>query len=104
MNTSIDEVESPAVEITASNETEEYEEDDEFEDDEDFDDDLDDSEDDLYDLMDEVDPEDVLYLELNEGAADVLIRMDAFLPNPIAVRGDEDEILKLEKALCRKVR
>ncbi len=63
-----------------------------------------DSEDDLYDLMDEVDPEDVLYLELNEGAADVLIRMDAFLPNPIAVRGDEDEIVKLEKALCRKVR
>jgi len=63
-----------------------------------------DSEDDLYDLMDEADPEDVLYLELNEGAADVLIRMDAFLPNPIAVRGDEDEIVKLEQALCRKVR
>lgn len=63
-----------------------------------------DSEDDLYDLMDEVDPEDVLYLELNEGAADMLIRMDAFLPNPIAVRGNEDEIVKLEKALCRKVR
>ncbi len=63
-----------------------------------------DSEDDLYDLMDEVEPEDVLYLELNEGAADVLIRMDAFLPNPIAVRGDETEIEMLEKTLCRKVR
>lgn len=62
------------------------------------------SEDDLYDLMDEVDPEDVLYLELNEGAADVLIRMDAFLPNPIAVRGDEAEIVKIEETLCRKVR
>lgn len=63
-----------------------------------------DSEDDLYDLMDEVDPEDVLYLELGEGAADVLIRMDAFLPNPIAVRGDEEEIEKVENNLCRKVR
>ena len=63
-----------------------------------------DSEDDLYDLMDEVDPEDVLYLELGEGAADVLIRMDAFLPNPIAVCGDEAEIEKIEKELCRKVR
>lgn len=63
-----------------------------------------DSEDDLYDLMDECDPEDVLYLELNEGAADVLIRMDAFIPNPIAVRGEEEEIKKIEKALCRKVR
>lgn len=63
-----------------------------------------DSEDDLYDLMDEVDPEDILYLELGEGAADVLIRMDAFLPNPIAVCGDEAEIVKLEQTLCRKVR
>lgn len=63
-----------------------------------------DSEDDLYDLMDECDPEDVLYLELGEGAADVLIRMDAFIPNPIAVRGDEAEIGKIEKTLCRKVR
>lgn len=63
-----------------------------------------DSEDDLYDLMDEYDPEDVLYLELNEGAADVLIRMDGYMPNPIAVRGDEKEIEKIEKLLSRKVR
>lgn len=63
-----------------------------------------DSEDDLYDLMDECDPDDVLYLELGEGAADVLIRMDAFISNPIAVRGDEAEIEKIEKTLCRKVR
>lgn len=63
-----------------------------------------DSEDDLYDLVDEADPEDVLYLELSEGAADVLIRMEAFIPNPIAVKGDEEEIRKIEKALCRKVR
>ena len=63
-----------------------------------------DSEDDIYDLLDEVDPDEVLYLELEEGAAEVLIRMDAFIPNPIAVRGREEEILKLEKWLCRKVR
>lgn len=63
-----------------------------------------DSEDDIYDLLDEVDPDEVLYLELEEGAAEVLIRMDAFIPNPIAVRGLEEEILKLEKRLCRKVR
>lgn len=62
------------------------------------------SEDDLYDLVEECDPEEILYLELNEGAADVLIRMDAFIPNPIAVRGEESEIEKVEKALCRKVR
>lgn len=63
-----------------------------------------DSEDDLYDLMDEVDPEDVLYLDLQAGAADLLIRMDAYIPNPICVRGDEAEIAKIEKLLCRKVR
>lgn len=63
-----------------------------------------DSEDDIYDLLDEVDPDEVLYLELEEGAAEVLIRMDAFIPNPIAVRGREEEIIKLEKWLCRKVR
>ena len=45
MNTSIEEVESPAVEITANNEeAEEYEEDDEFGDEDDFDDDFDESE------------------------------------------------------------
>lgn len=63
-----------------------------------------DSEDDIYDLLDEVDPDEVLYLQLHEGAADVLIRMDAFIPNAIAVRGNEAEIEKLEKWLCRKVR
>lgn len=63
-----------------------------------------DSEDDIYDALDEVDPDEVLYLHLEEGAADVLIRMDAFIPNPIAVRGVEEEIVKLEKWLCRKVR
>ena len=44
MNTSIDEVESPAVEITANNDEEEFEEDDEFEDEDDFDDEFDESE------------------------------------------------------------
>lgn len=63
-----------------------------------------DSEDDIYDLLDEVDPDEVLYLELRQGAADVLIRMDAFIPNPIAVRGEEAEIERIEKWLCRKVR
>ena len=62
------------------------------------------SEDDLYDLLDEVDPDEVIYLELKEGAADVLIRMNAFIPNPVAVRGEESEIEKVEKWLCRKVR
>ena len=62
------------------------------------------SEDDIYDLLDEVDPDEVLSLQLQEGAADVLIRMDAFIPNPIAVKGDEAEIAKIEKWLCRKVR
>ena len=46
----------------------------------------------------------MLYLELQEGAADVLIRMDAFIPNPVAVRGREEEIETVEKWLCRKVR
>lgn len=63
-----------------------------------------DSEDDLYDMMDECDPTDVLYLELTPGAADVLISMDGFMPNPIALRGDEAEVAKVERALCRKVR
>lgn len=63
-----------------------------------------DSEDDLYDLLDELDPEEVLCLELKEGAADVLIRMNAFIPNPVAVRGLEEEIVKVENWLCRKVR
>ena len=63
-----------------------------------------DSEDDLYDLTEEVDPDEVLYFELQEGAADVLIRMDAYIPNPIFLRGDEDEIQKVQNALCRKVR
>lgn len=56
-----------------------------------------DSEDDIYDLIDEVDPDEVLYLELKDGAADVLIRMDAFIPNPVAVCGEEKEIVKVEK-------
>lgn len=63
-----------------------------------------DSEDDLYDLSDELDPDEIMYLELNEGAADVLIRMDGFLPNPIAARGVESEIRKIENTMCRKVR
>lgn len=63
-----------------------------------------DSEDDIYDMLDEVDPDEVLYLELGEGAAEVLIRMDAFIPNPVAVCGDAAEIEKVEKWLCRKVR
>jgi len=63
-----------------------------------------DSEDDIYDMMDEVDPDEILYLELQEGAADVLIEMDGYVPNPIAVCGDEEEIEKIEKVLCRKVR
>lgn len=63
-----------------------------------------DSEDDLYDLADELDPDEVMYLDLGEGAADVLIRMDGFLPNPIAARGIESEIEKVEKTMCRKVR
>ena len=63
-----------------------------------------DGEDDLYELMDECDAEDILYLELGEGAGELLVRMDAFIPNPIAVRGDEKEIAVIEKNLCRKVR
>ena len=46
----------------------------------------------------------MLYLELKEGAADVLIRMNAFIPNPVALRGVEEEIVKVENWLCRKVR
>ena len=63
-----------------------------------------DSEDDIYDLLDEVNEEDVLYFELKEGAADVLVQMDAFIPNPYAVKGNEAEIEILEKNLCRKLR
>ena len=53
MNTSIEEVESPAVEITANNDEEEYEEDDEFEDEDDFDDEFDESEVDFDDEFEE---------------------------------------------------
>lgn len=63
-----------------------------------------DSEDDLYDMTDEMDPDEIMYLELGEGAADVLIRMEGFLPNPIAARGLEAEIVKVENTMCRKVR
>jgi len=63
-----------------------------------------DSEDDLYDMVDELDPGEVMYLDLGEGAADVIIRMEGFLPNPIAARGSEAEIEKVEKLLCRKMR
>lgn len=63
-----------------------------------------DSEDDLYDMTDELDPDEIMYLELGEGAADVLIHMEGFLPNPIAVCGVESEIVKVENTMCRKVR
>ena len=63
-----------------------------------------DSEDDLYDMTDELDPDEIMYLELGEGAADVIIRMEGFLPNPIAARGSVAEIEKVEKVLCRKMR
>ncbi len=63
-----------------------------------------DSEDDIYDLIDDSQPQDVLYFELCDGAGDLIIEMDSFIPNPIAVCGDGAEIEKIEKALCRKVR
>lgn len=63
-----------------------------------------DSEDDLYDLTEDADPDEVLYFELGEGGADLLIRMDAYIANPYALRGDDEEIEKVERALCRKVR
>ena len=66
--------------------------------------DIEEIKDDIYDLMDELDPDEILYLELQEGAADVIIDMDAYIPNPIAVCGDEEEIVKIENVLCRKVR
>ena len=63
-----------------------------------------DSEDDILDLADEYDPDEALILELSEGAAEVLIAQDAFLPNPYRLTGDENEIAAVERALCRKVR
>ncbi|MBQ4354602.1 MAG: homocysteine S-methyltransferase family protein, partial [Clostridia bacterium] len=63
-----------------------------------------DSEDDIYDITEDCDGDEVLYFELQEGAADLLIRMDAFISNPYALRGDENEIAKVEAALARKVR
>ncbi len=62
------------------------------------------SEDFIYDLMDECTPDDVLYFDLREGGAETLINMDAFIPNPIALRGLEEEISKAEAVLCRKFR
>ena len=62
------------------------------------------SEDDIYDILDEYDPQDVLYFELEEGAGELLVRMDAFIPNPIALKGNEEEIKIVENNLCRKVR
>ena len=63
-----------------------------------------DSEDDILDLADEYDPDDALILELSEGAAEVLIAQDAFLPNPYRLTGEKNEIAAVERALCRKVR
>ncbi|MGN1346628.1 MAG: homocysteine S-methyltransferase family protein [Eubacteriales bacterium] len=63
-----------------------------------------DDEDTLYDLSDDADPEDVLYLELGPGAADLLLSMDAFLQNPLCVRGEPSEIERAERYLCRKIR
>ncbi len=63
-----------------------------------------DNEDDIYDLLDEYEEDEALYFELEEGGADLLISMDAFIPNPYAVRGPETEIQKLEMALCRKIK
>ena len=62
------------------------------------------SEDDIYDILDEYDPQDVLYFELEEGAGELLVQMDAFIPNPIALKGNEEEIKIVENNLCRKVR
>lgn len=60
-----------------------------------------DSEDDIYDLLEEEDG--VLFFELGEGAADLLISMDAFIPNPYRVKGNAEEIGKIKAALCRRV-
>ncbi len=62
------------------------------------------SEDCIYELMDACEPDDVLYFELREGGAETVIQMDAFIPNPIALRGLEKEISKAEAVLCRKFR
>lgn len=58
----------------------------------------------IYDLADELDPDEVAYFNLKEGAADLIIELENYLPNPISVCGDEREIEKLEKFLCRKIR
>ena len=62
-----------------------------------------DSEDDIYDLTDEYDNNEVLYFELGEGGADLLISMDGFISNPIAVKGSEEDMAKLERAMSRKI-
>ncbi len=63
-----------------------------------------DSEDDLNDLADELDPGEILYLNLEEGAADVIINLEGYIANPIHAKGNEAEIQKIERLLCRKVR
>jgi len=63
-----------------------------------------DSEDDIYDITEDCDGDEVLYFELGEGGGDLLIRMDAFISNPYALTGDEQEIEKVERTLARKVR
>ncbi len=63
-----------------------------------------DDEDTLYDLTDEADPDEILYLELGDGAADLLISMDTYIQNPICVRGNEAEIERAERYLCKKIR
>lgn len=63
-----------------------------------------DSEDQIYDLIYSVEPQDTLYFELGEGAADLLLSMDAFIKNPYAVKGEIKEIEIIENTLCRKIR
>lgn len=63
-----------------------------------------DSEDEIYDITEECEEDEVLYFELKEGAAELLLAMDGFISNPIAVCGDEAEVLKAEKLLARKIK
>lgn len=61
-------------------------------------------EDTLYDLCDEAEADEVLYLELGEGAGKLLVSMDTYIANPLCLIGNEDEIRYAERYMCRKLR
>ncbi len=60
------------------------------------------AEDDLYDAIDE--SGDALYLEIDEGGAEIIISEGAYIGKPVFLRGNEEEIEKVERECAYKTR